>query len=30
MGINIDAAAVEDPALLKRCLERSLKDFLKV
>jgi hypothetical protein len=29
MGINIDAAAVEDPALLKRCLERSLAALLK-
>ncbi|MGH9132900.1 MAG: wax ester/triacylglycerol synthase domain-containing protein [Ilumatobacteraceae bacterium] len=27
MGINIDAGAVEDPALLKRCLERSLTEL---
>jgi diacylglycerol O-acyltransferase len=27
MGINVDAAAVEDPALLKRCLERSLTEL---
>ena len=30
MGINIDAAAVEDPALLKDCLERSLAELLDV
>ncbi|HEX4981722.1 MAG TPA: wax ester/triacylglycerol synthase domain-containing protein [Ilumatobacteraceae bacterium] len=30
MGINIDAAAVEDPELLKRCLDRSLAELLKV
>jgi diacylglycerol O-acyltransferase len=30
MGINIDTAAVDDPALLKRCLERSLAALLKV
>jgi WS/DGAT/MGAT family acyltransferase len=28
MGINIDAAAVEDPALLKRCLDESLAELL--
>jgi WS/DGAT/MGAT family acyltransferase len=27
MGINIDAAAVEDPALLKRCLDRSFTEL---
>ena len=27
MGINIDAAAVEDPELLKHCLERSLAEL---
>ena len=30
MGINIDAAAVEDPDLLKHCLERSLAELLDV
>jgi hypothetical protein len=30
MGINIDAAAVEDPTLLKDCLERSLAELLDV
>lgn len=29
MGINIDTAAVADPELLRRCLERSFKDLLK-
>jgi diacylglycerol O-acyltransferase / wax synthase len=27
MGINIDTAAVEDPVLLKRCLDRSLTEL---
>ncbi len=30
MGLNIDAAAVEDPDLLKHCLERSLAELLDV
>ena len=30
MGVNIDTAAVEDPALLRRCLERAFKDLLTV
>jgi diacylglycerol O-acyltransferase len=28
MGINIDTAAVADPQLLARCLERSFRDLL--
>ncbi len=29
MGVNIDAAAVEDPELLRRCLERSFTALLR-
>jgi WS/DGAT/MGAT family acyltransferase len=29
MGLNIDTAAVEEPELLRRCLERAVKDLLK-
>jgi hypothetical protein len=29
MGVNIDAAAVTDPELLRRCLEGSFKALLK-
>jgi WS/DGAT/MGAT family acyltransferase len=28
MGVNIDSVAVDDPALLRRCLERAFKDLL--
>ncbi len=28
MGVNIDTAAVTDPELLRRCLERAFKDLL--
>jgi WS/DGAT/MGAT family acyltransferase len=28
MGVNIDAAAVTEPELLRRCLERAFKDLL--
>ncbi len=28
MGMNCDAAAVTEPALMKRCLDRAIKDFL--
>jgi WS/DGAT/MGAT family acyltransferase len=30
MGVNIDTEAVEDPALLQRCLQRAFKDLLAV
>lgn len=30
MGVNIDTEAVQDPALLRRCLERAFKDLLAV
>jgi hypothetical protein len=30
MGVNIDTDAVEDPALLQRCLQRAFKDLLAV
>ncbi|MFM2077281.1 MAG: hypothetical protein RJA49_1171, partial [Actinomycetota bacterium] len=30
MGVNIDTEAVEDPALLRRCLERAFKDLQAV
>lgn len=29
MGVNIDRAAVAEPALLRRCLERAFKDLLR-
>ena len=29
MGVNIDRAAVAEPELLRRCLERAFKDLLK-
>jgi diacylglycerol O-acyltransferase len=29
MGVNIDRAAVADPELLRRCLERAFKDLLR-
>lgn len=28
MGMNTDAAAITEPALMKRCLDRAIKDFL--
>ena len=30
MGVNIDTDAVEDPALLQRCLQRAFEDLLAV
>jgi WS/DGAT/MGAT family acyltransferase len=30
MGVNIDTEAVEDPALLQRCLQRAFEDLLAV
>jgi diacylglycerol O-acyltransferase len=30
MGMNTDAAAVTEPALMKRCLDRAIKDFLAI
>jgi hypothetical protein len=30
MGVNIDVDAVEDPALLRRCLRRAFDDLLAV
>ncbi len=30
MGVNIDTEAVQDPALLRRCLERAFKDLVAV
>lgn len=30
MGLNCDAAAVTEPALLKRCLDRAIADFLAI
>jgi diacylglycerol O-acyltransferase len=30
MGVNIDRAAVAEPELLRRCLERAFKDLLRV
>ena len=28
MGLNCDAAAVTEPALMKGCLDRAITDFL--
>lgn len=30
MGLNCDAAAVTEPALMKRCLDRAITDFLAI
>ena len=30
MGVNIDTAAVTEPELLQRCLQRAFKDLLAV
>jgi diacylglycerol O-acyltransferase / wax synthase len=30
MGLNCDAAAVTEPALMKRCLDRAISDFLAI
>ena len=30
MGMNTDTAAVSEPALMKRCLDRAIKDFLAI
>ena len=30
MGLNFDAAAVTEPALMKRCLDRAITDFLAI
>ena len=30
MGLNCDAAAVTEPALMKRCLDRAIDDFLAI
>jgi hypothetical protein len=30
MGLHCDAAAVTEPALLKRCLDRAISDFLAI
>jgi hypothetical protein len=29
MGVNIDRAAVAEPELLRRCLERAFKELLR-
>jgi hypothetical protein len=30
MGMNTDAAAVTEPALMKRCLDGAITDFLAI
>ena len=30
MGMNTDTAAVSEPALMKRCLDRAIEDFLAI
>jgi hypothetical protein len=30
MGLNIDSAAIDDPALLKRCLDDAISRFTKL
>jgi hypothetical protein len=29
MGVNIDAAAVAEPELLRRCMERAFNDLVQ-